>query len=682
MRAGTCLSAAITYALATSGFYSPAAAQTATAAVVITLPKYETLDENHVSLFTGKIQMTINALSLGDVSFTPYSYNGPHFARGGVYDQNYGNVYECSNISDASYIGITPCAGRTPNPTIQAALGQERASFTFNSSTQVYTPEALDGSSFTDTSTTDGFCTWIKKDGTKVVYYGHRPSGDPLCIADAVAKIVQPSGRTLTYYYYGTPSVTAPILSIASNTGYMLKYIYSGTPVFGSETSVVAINRAFETCDPAALSCTLTNTWPTATLLWQDIPFDDGFFQLPDEHHHIFTLQDQSNRKYIFELDNNFRIITYQPPEATAPVYTFQECWPLRSQDGSTNYPLSNCGAPGGTWNPQAIIYRDAQLPTLFFDDVWAVIKNGQTWTYNHDIEDGCQTPPMKCSIWSHWVRNPLGRYESASGNSTPGLEHEMGPTGSIGSYDGSVILFEQTVANPPVQLARPLGGAINYTFDEDITGGRVPRYNLTQTTDYPNPGSGTTGTIVKKAHYTTGCSSIVSCNKPDYAQDANNNQTDYTYDAAHGGLLTETGPAVYSASAGGNVRPQKRYTYVQRHAWYYSASGALIQDPNAVWLLATESYCRLGAAAASGVGCALANDEVLTTYDYGPDDPLHPSINNLMLRGQVVTSGGQKQRVCFAHDKVGNKIWEVSPNANVPDPDCTTFLLQKGASQ
>jgi len=652
-------------ALASLGFCSPATAQSASPSIVITLPKYETLDENQVSLFTGKIQMTIKALSLGDVSFTPYSYNGPHFAKGGISDQNYGNVIYCSNISNQNYIGATQCAGRTANPTIQAVFGQERATFTQDPNTGVYTPESLDGSAFTDTVTTDGFCTWTKKDGAKVVYYG-RHGGDTLCISDAIAKIVQPDGRILNYYYYGTPSGTSPILSITSNTGYMLKYIYSGTPVFGSETSVVAINRAYETCDPAAVSCTLANAWPTATLLWQDIPHDDGFFQLPDPNHHIFTVQDQNNRKYVFELDNNYRIITYQPPEATAPLYTYQECWPLRSQDGSTNYPLSNCGVPGGTWNPQAIIYRDAQLPTLFFDDVWGVIKNGKTWTYNHDIEDGCHTPPMNCSIWSHWVKNPLGNMASAEGNSTPGLEHEEGPIGGVGSYDGHSILFENTLANPPVQFVRPMGGVIVATYDEDITGGRVPRYNVTQTTDNPNTGSGTTGTIVRTAHYTTGCASIVSCNKPDYVVDANSKQTDYTYDNTHGGLLTETDPAVYSPAVGGNVRPQKRYTYIQRQAWYRDASNNMVKDPNPVWLLSTESYCLSGAP--SGAGCAIANDEVLTTYDYGPDS----GPNNLLLRGQTITTGGQTHRVCFAHDKVGNKIWEVSPNANATS--CPTY--------
>ena len=91
-----------------------------------------------------------------------------------------------------------------------------------------------------------------------------------------------------------------------------------------------------------------------------------------------------------------------------------------------------------------------------------------------------------------------------------------------------------------------------------------------------------------------------------------------------------------------------------------------MVKDPKPVWLLSTESYCLSGAA--SGATCALANDEVLTTYDYGPDS----GPNNLLPRGQTVATGGQTHRVCFAHDKVGNKLWEVSPNANAAS--CPTY--------
>jgi len=664
------ISLAVAAVLTAGAASAPAAADDLNAPLVLTAPKIQAIDENFVSLFSGKVQMTVPALKLGSLSFTPFSFDGPFFANTAIYDENYGRLVVCSNLQTAGVFGKAECEATSTDPAIQAVLGQQRATFTLNTSTGVYTPTALDGSSFADTG--DGYCTWTQKDGTKVLFNARHDPSTPLCMGDTVAKIIYPAGETLTYYYNGVaPGVAAiynPILSIASNKGYLLKYNYPTTPTFGQETSVVAINRAFEACDPAAVSCTLVNSWPTATISMQDISApDDGFFNSFDLHHHILTITNQQGGNHVFELDSLYRVISYQPPEATAPVYRYTHCSVMRGQDadGAYNTTCTN-GPPYGKWNPTSTAPYLRETPQYFFDDVGTVTKNGQIWGYNHDVHDGCQTPPLACQIWTHSVTTPLGKTRGASGNSTPGLEHERGPTEFITNYDGSSVYFEHTVANPPISFTRPLGGGITYSYDEVTTGGRVPRYNLIQTVESPNIGSGTSGTITKTAHFTDGCASIVSCNKPDYVRDANNNQTDYTYDSSHGGVLTATDPAVYSPAVGANVRPQKRYTYVQRYAWYLNASGTMTQDPTPVWLLATESYCRSGAA--SGSGCAIANDEVLTAYDYGPNS----GPNNLMLRGQTVTTGGITHRVCFGHDKVGNKIWEVSANANATS--CPAF--------
>jgi hypothetical protein len=137
--------------------------------------------------------------------------------------------------------------------------------------------------------------------------------------------------------------------------------------------------------------------------------------------------------------------------------------------------------------------------------------------------------------------------------------------------------------------------------------------------------------------------------------RDAAGRQADFTYDSVHGGTLTETLPA----DANG-IRPQKRYTYVQRYAWYLGPGGVMTRSTEPIWLLATESYCRTGAA--SGAGCAISGDEVVTTYDYGPDS----GPNNLWPRGTVVTADGQSLRTCYAYSKFGDKISETKPRAGL----------------
>jgi hypothetical protein len=142
-------------------------------------------------------------------------------------------------------------------------------------------------------------------------------------------------------------------------------------------------------------------------------------------------------------------------------------------------------------------------------------------------------------------------------------------------------------------------------------------------------------------------------CDKPVSVIDPNGNQTDYTYDAAHGGVLTETGPAV------NGVRPQTRYAYVQRQAWVKTSGGGYAQTGENVWLLASKSLCKTSAW--TGTACAAgASDEVTTTYDYGPDS----GPNNLLLRGVVDDTGTGRLnlRTCYAYDVQGNKISETKP--------------------
>ena len=141
------------------------------------------------------------------------------------------------------------------------------------------------------------------------------------------------------------------------------------------------------------------------------------------------------------------------------------------------------------------------------------------------------------------------------------------------------------------------------------------------------------------------------TCNKPIWRRDYKGNQTDYTYEP-HGGVRTETGPAV------GGVQPQVRYEHALRRAWVSDGAG---YSPEAVsiYLPSRKAYC--ATSAASGWGCALAGDEVVTTYDYGPDS----GPNNLALRSETVTAGGVSLKTCYSYDWQGNRISTTRPSGN-----------------
>jgi RHS repeat-associated protein len=179
---------------------------------------------------------------------------------------------------------------------------------------------------------------------------------------------------------------------------------------------------------------------------------------------------------------------------------------------------------------------------------------------------------------------------------------------------------------------------------------------NVTRVTRYPRPGPGTAPPpLVTSAVYDI--ANPRSAAKPLSMTDAMGNTTDYTYAPEHGGLLTETRPA----PAPGGVRPQIRHIYAQRSA--RRADGSALTP---VWLRVATSTCRTSAATGNPASpCAVAGDEVLIQYDYGPES----GPNNLTLRGQTVTAadGGAATslRTCYAYDALGRKISETQPNAH-----------------
>ncbi|MNQ61451.1 hypothetical protein D3C85_757660 [compost metagenome] len=94
-------------------------------------------------------------------------------------------------------------------------------------------------------------------------------------------------------------------------------------------------------------------------------------------------------------------------------------------------------------------------------------------------------------------------------------------------------------------------------------------------------------------ATYPVTCVSAVTCNLPTSITDARGGVTDYTYDPVHGGVLTETRPA----PTPGAPRPQTRYQWEPRYAWYkQNGSSAITQAPTPVWMQVGSSQCVVGA--------------------------------------------------------------------------------------
>ncbi|MBC7770227.1 MAG: RHS repeat-associated core domain-containing protein [Phycisphaerales bacterium] len=165
-----------------------------------------------------------------------------------------------------------------------------------------------------------------------------------------------------------------------------------------------------------------------------------------------------------------------------------------------------------------------------------------------------------------------------------------------------------------------------------------------------PNSGSsGPTAIQFYTATYPSSCSNPVTCNLPTSTTDALGNTTDYTYDSAHGGVLTVTSP---DPDGGGSLpRPQTRYTYSQISASYIQAvSGSPTMAPTPVHRLTQVSSC--ATTSWSGSACVGgSSDETRTTITYGTDNLLPTSVSVGAGDGSLTTA------TTSTYDNIGNVL-------------------------
>lgn len=230
------------------GSFTAANAQTAGAAP----PIRSVVDDNGVDLVTGKVQLQVKDLSIGDPR------NGFEFKRFWLNGYGHGwmhNYFITVEGVDATTLGI-------------AIDGSER---TFTLSNGVYVSNQGDGGRLVDDGT-----KFIYTDGAGIVYtFGKRSTNyfslNPFEIGrygNPVDSIVYPNGRReiFTYktsYQESTGSYALILMSVNNNSGFQLKFKYNSS---FNLVEVEAINNAVDACDPSSDECTgLTQNWPKVT---------------------------------------------------------------------------------------------------------------------------------------------------------------------------------------------------------------------------------------------------------------------------------------------------------------------------------------------------------------------------------------------------------------------------------
>ncbi len=300
-------------------------------------------------------------------------------------------------------------------------------------------------------------------------------------------------------------------------------------------------------------------------------------------------------------------------------------------------------GVAGITWDSSSRIVgirrptASVNNVTISYDAsgrVSSVTKDGVTYGYSFSLSGATMTGVLT---------GPNGTIRTTVANAT---------TGAVASVTDALnhqTAYQTDGFGRVTQVTYPEGNYETFTYDD--------RGNLTQRASVAKAGSGLAN-IATSAGYDATCTNAVTCNQPNWTRDANNNQTDFTYDTTHGGLLTVTAPAASS----GATRPQTRFSYTPLQAYYKDGTGSIVASGVPIYLQTGSSTCKTQAS------CAGTADETRKTVDYGPQTTGVTS--NLLPVSQTEAAGDNSlsATATYSYDPVGNQIAVDGPLAGATD--------------
>lgn len=588
-------------------------------------PQQYTSSPMGVNLQTGRFSYWLFSFTMGPFA-TERGFNGSGFTfpasvyrkteqvfSGGYIDTVYVNIgnpaVSLGNTVELVQHGTRPISLSYLNGTNSTKLGF-RASYyngTFYGYTNIYNP----GSEGWSLTFQGNMFVLTDKSGTRYEFGNLAPTQNSPTDG-RISSVIYTDGSRINVSF----DANGRLLYAESNRGYALRYEYLNG---GAQVKVCGFNLS-QTYANASTPCSATNYVVTIN----NTVRSDGRFQPTS----VIDLMGQTTN------------VTWGGTEGIFPT-----CITLPN---SSTCEVTNTYGP----QPGESIYATKTDQVRIQSDA-----NGNVWTYSYEFAESDSDVPPKLGGPSTASKSILnGPGFSVTADYQGGLVQRItapgdGPNTFI--YNG-VTLWKATYPESNiVQIDRDWNGnAVGVTDVPKVGSGQNA---TTSTQAFPPPILGGIGGNCTAA-------SPKLCDKPISRTDATGNQTDFTYDPAHGGVLTKTLPAVQVNGAGTTIRPQVRYEYAQRYALIKDAGGAYVPAATPVWVKTRERTCKT--TAASGQSCAGGTaDEVITDYEYGPTSG---APNNLNLRGVAITADGQTLRTCYAYDANGRKISETQPKAGL----------------
>ncbi len=424
--------------------------------------------------------------------------------------------------------------------------------------------------------------------------------------------ILKPNGLKITLNFTSSgdcTSITSTTCAVAyasavTNTGYAFKFDATNNKIW-------AVNLLAHSCDGQALSCDAYDNYLTKTSAVSD----------PD----IGT-----SLQFADSMGNNWRYLV-------KASYAFLNGSTGEREKGPR--VLWAYKTPSGYW-------MKLNRSNSMSGDITSVVDPRGTFTYTNVYNiDGTAgyavTDPDAVTLFSvtkeKWFKDGLNRQTSYN------VAHYY-TSGAYGPYTRLI------------SATRSEGDYTTYGYDN--------RGNVTSVTNTPKSGSGLSPTTIY-AGYDATCSNLKTCNQPNWIQDAKGNQTDYTYDATHGGVLTVTLPA-----NGNGLRRRTYNTYTS-----FDTGNGLIYRPT------RSETCGLTSSQLALTACPNTVDTAATVTDYGTSTTAPKTYKSFQPYSVTQTHGGTSPlsaTTTYTYDNLGNVIVIDGPRTDVDDKVYKTYDLNR----
>jgi RHS repeat-associated protein len=371
-------------------------------------------------------------------------------------------------------------------------------------------------------STASGYCRLTLTDGTIATYNRTYQSATQW---GALTSVTKADGEVLTYAYYLVGSEVKAIKSVNSSLGWMLKYEVDGNY---KVTKVTALNSAVAYCDPQATSCSVSSSFPSATM--------------------------STSGSTTTIARNGTNLISYT---VSGNVVTLS--------------------SPGGV--TKTVTYSGSDTTGR----VASVSSGGSNWTYAYTLDSS--------GMVSQTVVTAPNGTTTKQTFSPSGVTSATDEAGRVTSYslisDTSSALYGRISKVISPDGSATTGGYVSYEYDAR---GNVTKSTVVPKGGATNGVANAGAAIVTQAQFPTCDYTLITgnyrhCNKPDSVIDANGVVTTFEYYDAHGGVKTAKTPAVNGVVA------ETRNTYAQFTAQVKNAAGTPVQQAP-VWRLTEVSEC------------------------------------------------------------------------------------------